>query len=338
MRASRISTAFFWVAFAAAPPARADYQLSQQEAQLASQRDAQRRYQDTANRARNAGRDSIGRGGRHMNHGKHHHDCGEINSGAFEIAQGILGFLASLMADGLSDKDNGNGNNLDRITGGGDSAAMNPSQYAASGPQADITSRASSALGSSNGSGKANIDKLDANALGRDPETKQAMAAIEDRFGISPADLVAKLKNGEDPKSIFENAPQNALTHAEALAGYKASRAGLADVKDPAPASVAASAAAPGTDAAAGGAPDKLGRSGLRDSLSRSMGSGDDLELSPEVRAALAAREDAERKRNQHVKSEEEMDLFEVVHRKYLEREDNLRWGKALRTAEGWGP
>ena len=70
----------------------------------------------------------------------------------------------------------------------------------------------------------------------------------------------------------------------------------------------------------------------LRESLRKKLDEYEDYELSPEVKAALAAREQKERAEQNAPKVDLELNLFDVVRRKYRERENHMRWGEPLRS------
>jgi hypothetical protein len=306
------------------------------ESQMRAQRDAESRERDAENRARNAGRDSIGKGTRHMHHGRHHHHRPEVNLGAMQIAQGILGLLAAAEASKLAKKDHTNAGNLDQMTGADGSGASAPLAGAAVEGGGAVTGTTD---GASLGAATVATPNDSLNAA----ETKEALALIKDEFGYSGKQFVEKLKAGADPKDLFMKAPENPLSKAEAQTAWLGAANGSPSVDitgtvealaNAAPAN-GSGASAPGTGRAPASVAEVGGGSGLRDALARALREHDDVDVSPEVKAALAAREAEERSNAAHSRATEELDLFDVVHRKYRERESNMRWGEPLHASAG---
>jgi hypothetical protein len=292
--------------------------------QLSSTRDAASRNRNASNLARNAGRNSIGKGTRHMRHGKSHHNSPEIKTGAFQVAQGLLGLLASAAASNISDRNDDNGDRLEAITGSGASFGADSAGEGRGGGEGTAQSNlGNSTTGNSTGAG-VGFDPEDL----ANPELKSALALINDEFGIPSKTFLTDLANGRDPKDIFTKAEKNPMTMAEANEAYKASGAGMSDGASTLANIASAANSAKAEDPSANQANTK--GSALRDALNRRIAGSEEEdetapELSDDVKAALAAQaaEQAERARLDNLA---EMNLFQVVHMKYREREKHLRW------------
>ncbi len=308
---------------------------SAQVSQLQQVEDARNRSRRASSDARSAGRNSIGRGNRHMSHGKHHHHPSEVHTGAFEVAQGILGLLASAAADGMSKIDDNNGSNLSDISASQADAATTAAAASVSGSSSVNTSGGDLSLQSSGET--VGMSKLPPGEQAN-PEFKDAMAAIKEEFGISQQQMVDELAKGKDGKDLFTNAPRNALTRGEADAAYTASRGAMGDLNIPSP--KVEMAAAPAVDPKAGEGSGVAGNNSLRDALARRLASGGDGEdsalpdVSSDIQAALAAQQAEQAKREQRA-HQGELDIFEAVHQKYRERENHLRWGEPLKVGMG---
>jgi len=302
------------------------------ESQLSSARDATAGNRVASSLARTAGNNSIGKGTLTMNLGKSHHAHPEINLGAFEIAQGLLGLMASAEAEKLGNQDSNIATGLDAISS--DSHMSTAEVVSTSG--ASIGGAAASTNGVAGNSVATKISPQDLS----NPETKQALAQIQEQFGYTPEQLVDSLSKGVNASTLFTHAPLNPLTPAEAEAAMAALSDSSAGEGAPAlSASTLATSAAPPsppiTNTAsepAKVAANSLLRDKLRDALARrlaSISSGENnIDVSPDVKAALEAKAaaEAEQAKREAASRAGEYDLFQVVHLKYLEREKMLRF------------
>lgn len=318
----------FWCPYARAENLQDLAQETLSESQLNSARDASARNRNAGNLSRNAGRNSIGKGTRNMNQGRAHHHHPQVNMGAFQIAQGLLGLMASAEAENLGNKDSTIATGLDAITS--DTAGGNAvgASISGTGSGASATGETST-TGANAGGASLKISAADLSA----PETQQALAQLQEQFGYSPDQVVARLSKGIDPTALFTHAPLNPLTSAEAKAAMAAATGESASTVSAQASADLLVASSPISAADAEAAKASSLRDRLRDALSRRVASSDDSEndydVSPDVKAALEARatEEAERARREAAAARtEEYDLFQVVHLKYLEREKMMRF------------
>jgi hypothetical protein len=190
-------------------------------------------------------------------------------------------------------------------------------------------------------SGTTNPVKIDP-ALLRSGQANMIMSDFEKKFGIARDDFFNSVANGTDPRDLLARAPSNPIAPADidkAMAGAdrmtdsqkKAAmeRAGIDDLQKEMLAKLGPDDA---YEVGKGGG--KKASTGLRSvaaSLDDALGTGSDgngdigslMGLSPDVQAALAARELAA-----NAKSVHEMTIFEVVHRKYRERTSVIHGSK----------
>jgi hypothetical protein len=327
--------------------------------QVGSSQNAADRNRNASNSANRLGQNSIGRGNTNISHGHHHGAAGQpqVALGAFQVAQGILGLLAAMKASDLAGQNSDNADRLGSLSGNSPLASngiAGPDGEAPSGITAQLGIGGASeayATGKSDGASRTLASSAGAApaATGLSPsalhsgELGSALAGIQDQYGISPEQFAGALANGMDPRTILMNAPKNPLSAEQAKKAYAAALA--SEGLDPGKAA-AADAALLAENGAGEGVIDgnASGRSaeipvgaegsataeasaasnGLRDRLARDLagmdGESEEMAgLSPEVRAALAARE-KQRRRDQV----QELSLFEVVHLKYLEKQKSL--------------
>ena len=307
------------------------YSIEISNSQLRATQDAMRRNRTASNLARNAGRNSIGRGLRNIRHGKSHHHPPEVKMGAFQVAQGILGLLAAAAAAAMANKEDGSAANLDSLDGKNSGLEQNLGS-AMKGDGGDLSGRGGSTGASLGSVSVAKLAEIDL----KDPEIKDALAAIHDEFGIGAKQFVAALENGRDPRDLFVNAPENPMSSADAGAALLACSSGeredASNVTATGEASAGRSLASVEGSVPNEAAPRVGEHEGLRDALAKRLSASDEeMDLSPDVRAALAKKAAAEKERaEREARSMMELNLFEVVHQKYQEREKNLRWGEPL--------
>ncbi len=314
--------------------------------QLAASRKNQLGNRRASDMARNLGRRSIGRGARNVRHGKHSHNHPQVNTGLFQIAQGVLGLLAAAKAAELSDISGTRGDNLTADQNGSNADMANgPSGY----PAAKNDSGASGSAASSSAYSTENWNSILADLNSTD--MKSAFREIEDLYGITRKDLLIELQAGRDGRDLLANAPKNAPSAEEIAAAMREARKtrdadeadlalgeggrGLASEGAPTPEPVADAETAEQKAAAALKAKNSL-RDDLRKRLDELPDDFDPSELSPEVREALAARDAAvvaEREREERVNAT----IFDIVHAKYAEREPMIRgWIKSPETPAGY--
>jgi hypothetical protein len=221
--------------------------------------------------------------------------------GAMQMLSGLAGLAAAAMAGGNSAQSGTNAANLGEVPSTPAVTAVGPT-------------------GLSNGTGNTTPIQIDP-ALLRDGKGAAITAEFEKNFGIPAESFANGLLNGADPRAMLMSAPKNAFTADELNQAFSAAKsmsadqkaaalAGLSDLQKDMAAKVD-QAAAEGTEIAAGGksaSRSPSSSSGELDDLSDLMGANqapaapapgvNTSELSPELQAALAARDTAEARDN----------------------------------------
>jgi hypothetical protein len=273
-----------------------------------------------------AGTNSIANGSQNVATGQQTQNHAQTAMGAMQIAQGILGLLAAAAAAGQSNKGQDNNRNLDSTI---NPVASNSSSRGNSSTQAATTSNSS--LGSSGSKSSENSVQITPEGI-RKGELGNALSGIEKAYGIPRDDFVKALQNGVDPKSLLAAAPKNAPSletlgkieaglaslnakDSEALASGGASHTGASNPL--ANAGGAGTGSAPSGDNAEGkGTRSPASTASSEESLDDPLTSSASASLSPEVKAALAAKAAS-------IKSEREMkemhgwSIFQLVNNRY---------------------
>lgn len=238
------------------------------------------------------------------------------NDAMMAMAQGamqMLSALAGLAAAAMS------GNNAKKNGTSASNLAETPTA-----PQ--VTAAGNTSLG--NGTGNSAPIQIDP-ALLRDGKGAAIAAEFEKNFGIPAQSFANAFLGGADPRAMLMNAPKNALsadTMNQAFSAAKsmsadqkaAALAGLTDLQNAATAKMADAIDAAGKGTSASRKPSSSGDLDPLDDLAmgdKAAGTGADgvnSQLSPELQAALAARDTAEARDNSTI--------FQVVHAKYQEK------------------
>lgn len=296
--------------------------------QTGSARNASFGNRNASNLSRNLGRNSIARGLRHIRHGRQAKNRPEVRLGYFEVLQGILGLVAAANADKLSDVSGTRAENL---------ASQGAVGVGGAGASGNAASGASGASGQAAGNGTANSAESWKGALAdiNAAETKEAFLEIEDEYGISRKELLDELRAGRDGAGLLENAKRNAEDRDEILAALKAARekaeresaaselaGGAGGARSLASLSAPVPEPAPAADSASVPA---AGKRSLRDELRRRLDDlPEDLEVSQEVRDALA-RQEAAKAAQAAREAKAQYTIFDIVRAKYAEREGMIR-------------
>lgn len=241
-----------------------------------------------------------------------------LATGGLMLLNGMLGLAAASQSSQMANTTGANASGMDTI---GNSVGTSPTP--------DSTSTAS--LGNSTGS--SNPIKLDP-ALLRTGKANDIMNQFENQFGIPRDQFANGVIGGQDPRNMLNSAPQNALSNDDmnkALRGAKA----MSDSEKAAALANSPIGAAQRELASKMGAGDaqyevKMAGASTAGSGLAAFGAKKDSEpdaadlsateaavpgVSPEVQAALAAKEIADRQAGLT-----EQTIFEVVHAKYREK------------------
>jgi hypothetical protein len=284
-----------------------------------------------SNLANMAGLSEIAKGSMNQQQGQQMQNMAQMAMGAMQIASGLLGLLA---AAGMGDKSGQNANNAADMGGLG----SNPFSPSSTAPTPDGTNPSTSSVttttSSTGGDAKGSSIKIDP-AILRTGTVGAALDGIEKNFGIPRDQFVDALKNGVDPKDILANAPKNAPSRemldkiADGLANSSgrslASSGSSSSPVNPGGASAAGTPAGDTAETTAGGPKPPASTAPPEDLDPANMAN-----VSPEVRAALAAKAEA-------AKSEADMrdmatwNLFQLVHNRYKKLEVML-YGRVERT------
>lgn len=249
-------------------------------------------------------------------------------TGGLMLLNGILGMRAAGQA----------GRNADALGASGTGMGSSYANGVASTGQGAGESAAASERGiSSTGAsmGDAQLVRIDP-ALLRTGKANDIMTQFEDQFGINRDKFANAVANGEDPRQLLGSAPKNPISNADMNKATGGAREMSGEQKDKATA--LAGSALGGAEAelmaklglgggdtvvnpgASGTAASKARRRTFEDdpeleSLSVEGEDASGMQLSPEVQAALAARDQDLRR-----EGDSSLSLFEVVHRKYREK------------------
>lgn len=226
------------------------------------------------------------------------------------MLSGLAGMLAGMQANKNGAKSGTNASNL----GATPNTATAPSQVG--GTSLD------------NGAGNGTPIQIDS-ALLRDGKGASIASEFERTFGIPREDFANALANGVDPRQMLMNAPKNAFTADELNQAFAAAKNMSQEQKDAALAAAGlgdmqrdlASKTAEAISTGGGKSPTKYSSSSKElDDLGDMMGKTDEpqsgslvnSDLSPELQAALANREQEQMRDNSSI--------FMVVHRKYQQK------------------
>lgn len=250
-------------------------------------------------------------------------------TGGLMMAMGLMGMQGAQQADTNANQAYQNQGNLSGLPTSlnpfGPNGYTDPNKTANNNNDSDTTGGSTSPggtkLGSNSNSQPIKIDP----ALLSNGKAAEVMSRFEEKFGIPREKFAEAVAAGKDPRELLAKAPKNALSTAD-MAKAMTGAAGLTDAQKAAAldkaglkamqAEMLASLGDAGNEYKGGGG------GGLPKAKSVSLGdlgleaeeAGQALALSPEVQAALAARELASRK------PERDLTLFQLVHRKYRER------------------
>jgi hypothetical protein len=283
------------------PGARAD----QSGAQLATQA----ANSAASGAAQSAGSSSIAAGNGNMQQGQSNQNQAQVAMGAMQIAMGLLGLLAAAAAAEKADQSGSNARNMADLNG------YTPSSFAATSPTGSGTGTGSSSTGSA--SSTPSTVNIDTAGL-RSGAVSSALKAIESQYGIPGDQFMDALKNGIDPKDLLSKAPKNPVgtDTLNKIADGLAANGSMASDAARALAS-SDSNANPG-----GGMPQPLADA---KGLKPPSGSSSDLDelapgLSPEVKAAMAASSEAQR-REKELQEMNGWSIFQLVHNRYKKLE-----------------
>ncbi|HEY8278818.1 MAG TPA: hypothetical protein VIH99_04300 [Bdellovibrionota bacterium] len=288
---------------------------------------------------------SIASGNGNIASGQATQNQGQVAMGAMQVAMGLLGALAALAAAAQAGKGNKNKGNMNDITGGklpkgsdynGTSpTGSNNGTDVAQGP--DSTSLGDPSITSAMNQVDISSDGLRTGTLGA------AMDGIEKIYGIPRDKFMDALRAGVDPKALLANAPKNAMSMdilnriSDGLAANNSMSAEQARLL--------ASSAANALNGA-GGLPSQSGvmsdsksvdaYAAKGPSLPASLAPPDGMEgesatpVSPEIRAALAAKAEQARLDNE-MRDMHGWSIFQLVHNRYQKLEAML-YGRVERT------
>jgi hypothetical protein len=286
-----------------------------------------------------AGTNSIAQGNANQQQGESTQNMAQMALGAMQIAQGILGLLAGMQAGKNANTAGYRGSNLDTFNSG-----LNPYSSTSPTPQSAKPETGGASLGA--GAVANNVSSID---LKKEP-INSALASIQKNYGISPDAFMNALQNGVDPKDIFAKAPKNAVSPellgriSDSLAASNAAAAqeaakGIADAAGSttggagtlAQAGGAGSGAPTGSTEASSAGP-RIPASTAPDAL-EDLSAAANVQLSPEIKAALAAKAEQLR-REKEMKESHGWTFFQLVANRYRKLEPML-YGRVERTNSG---
>lgn len=258
-----------------------------------------------------------------MSQGQANQNPGQVDQGMMQMAMAamqmlssLLGALASQAAQGKQNQGNGNSNNMN---GMGASLPYQSTLTQATSPTPDNNGTTQGNGPESGTLGDTTASKLDLSPPGLHAgQLGAAFDTLEKNYGVNRDDVMKALKNGVDPKDILAGAPKNAPSAellgkiADKIGGGGGAPALAQDNRTPA--SVASGAAGTPSDTPA---PAAVGVKNPPAVNADELVPDANLALSPEVRAALAAKAG---KAVAAAPSIEEMagwSLFELVHNRY---------------------
>jgi hypothetical protein len=290
---------------------------------------------------------SIANGTQNQNQGQQTQNMAQMAMGAMQILMGLLGLLA---AAGMGKNGAKAGNNASGLSGMGSDPYSSP--YGTSPTGSSPNDPGSSNVGTSNTGGAStkpagatvsiSPSDLRTGSLGA------AMDGLEKNYGLPRDKVLEALQNGVDPKTLLANAPKNAPS-ADMLNKIADGLASSNSLGQDAAARLLASAANGGANAgignAGGGGASAAGTPTGDKSTDAATAGGpkapsasvaDDLEeniakVSPEVKAALAAKAAADMKGAQEPLDVTTWSIFQLVHHRYKKLETML-YGRVERT------
>lgn len=256
-----------------------------------------------------------------------------LTTGGLMLLQGIMALQAANQSGQLANSSYGNAGNMAGYPGAGTSPTPDNNGNGSGGP--GNSSLGNSSLGpNANNNGPIKLDP----ALLRTGKANDIMAQFEKQFGIPRDQFANKVLNGQDPRQVLGSAPSNALSNADmnqatsrAQAMSDADKAKALDGTDLGTAQrelasklddkfavnpgagPAGGSAFKGSSKKADEAEDLAGA--LANASATSTSTDASLAVSPEVKAALAAKELDDRRNGIT-----DLTIFEVVHQKYREK------------------
>ncbi len=282
-----------------------------------------------------AGLSEIMKGEQNQQQGQQTQNMAQMATGAMQIMSGLAGLMAAAAAGQKKDTAAGRDSGISSLGDG-----FNPNPYTNGGSSGGSNNGNTTGQTSTTGLGNSVTNGITAVDLKKEP-ISTALASIEKNFGIPPDKLVAAVANGVAPKDLFANAPKNAISAdlanriADGLAASSASSNADAakSIAGALDSSGASNPGGAGTGAAPTGAVEVAGGTRAPASTEESL---DDLNtaanmaLSPEVRAAMAARAEQVR-REKEIKEVHGWSIFQLVANRYRKLEPML-YGRVERT------
>lgn len=308
--------------------------------QLLSAQETTTRNRVASLASRRSGLSSIGRGRANMRSGRGRlGGAAQVALGALQIAEGLKGLFASEKATGVATKSAGNAARMGEVVGANQGARTLPASGTAAQYEGSLSGQAGAggAASAASASSLASADSAPAplnlkSSLFTTGEANEALIEIQEQYGIAPEEFLQSLASGADPRKLLIDAPLNPVEVEDAKEAYLQARASLAEEAKRAlaesgtpPAETAAAAANTVAAKTADSTYDAAKQASRRSLLSRlaADGSAEEAEaapeLSPEVQAALAAREEKNR-----VPAATELTLFDVIHSKYQDYQRRL--------------
>lgn len=242
-----------------------------------------------------------------------------LATGGLMLLQGLMGLNAANQA----------GNNANAAYGNASNMGSYPGVNGTSPTPGSENKTGNSGLGGTGRSGE--LVKIDPSLL-RTGKANDIMSQFEQKFGLSRDNFANAVLNGEDPRKLFNSAPRNALSNADMNKATSAASAmsdaekaaalnntGLSDAQKELLARLNGAGSPENEIKVGGGASGGLARM----TASKKDDELDDLaanpaaqmQLSPEVQAALAAKEQSDR-----AAGLTDMTIFQLVHAKYREK------------------
>lgn len=271
---------------------------------------------------------SIATGTANQQQGEATQNMAQAAMGAMQIAQGLLGLMAAAAGQQKQNTGNYRGSNLDN--------SWDNSAYQSTIGNGTSPTPGSETSGSSTGDvgSNANTIQLSPEDL-RSGQLGAALSGIEKTFGIPRDDFVKALQNGVDPKTILANAPKNAQS-ADTLGRIEAGLANSGPTSELAKLMAGsidtsgssanlASVGGAGTESTtASRAPaSKTTTSNDEDVTLDDLNTNPNVNLSPEVKAALAAKA-ARMQAEKEMKEMHGWSIFQLVHNRYKKLEPML--------------
>lgn len=306
------------------------------------------RYRRGSSLSRSVGQGNIRKGLGNIRAGRLSKNPPLVQTGYIQVIEGILALMAAAKSSGLALANQSHATQLGALPGGGGIPEGASSIPPGIGAQSE-KSPGEPAANSGPEELSADLDPTDLD----DPLTKRAFALLKEDFGLTQKRVLEELAKGSGYAALLTKLPkQNALTKKEFEFAIKQSRKSQIDLGDsnssegggagPAPPADSVDSPPVAAAVAAETAGSVLGRplapnmgKSLRDRIRESLDeeSSDeealsrDSDLSPDVKEALAAREAERAAQAERAGATVELNLFQVVSRKYRSRERFLRWG-----------